>query len=238
MRQLHSCIFFFSTLGKTRIQQRNVEKDKYDKYPSTDSTVEKELSVDKLEISRRLTLPREEGNQSKILERLDSDAQKLTNLQITTQDLMKKIEINEKNAKGKGGECDEVKRQLQAAQDTITKLLDVNRKLMKNVEEGSLSSVGKGEAESDGSGSVSRSRVSEQARRESEKIGQLHLEVQRLQFLLLKLGDGKESKEITKVADRNPRVLLRDYLYGGTKAYKKKKRLPFCACMRPSTRGD
>nr|KYP31653.1 hypothetical protein KK1_047916 [Cajanus cajan] len=202
------------------------------------STVEKELSVDKLEISRRLTLPREEGNQSKILERLDSDAQKLTNLQITTQDLMKKIEINEKNAKGKGGECDEVKRQLQAAQDTITKLLDVNRKLMKNVEEGSLSSVGKGEAESDGSGSVSRSRVSEQARRESEKIGQLHLEVQRLQFLLLKLGDGKESKEITKVADRNPRVLLRDYLYGGTKAYKKKKRLPFCACMRPSTRGD
>ncbi|KAL2323523.1 hypothetical protein Fmac_027902 [Flemingia macrophylla] len=216
--------------------QTGATKEPKHKYPSTDSTVEKELSVDKLEISRRLTLPREEGNQRKILERLDSDAQKLTNLQIIVEDLVKKIEINEKNTKGKGGECDEVKRQLQAAQDTITNLLDANYKLKKNVEEVSLSSIGKGDAEPDESGSV-RSRVSEQARRESEKIGQLHLDVQRLQFLLLKLGDGKESKEKTKVADRNPRVLLRDYLYGGRKAYKK-KRLGFCACVRPSTRGD
>jgi len=40
-------------------------------------------------------------NQSKILEKLDSNAQKLTNLQITIQDLMKNIEINEKTTKGK-----------------------------------------------------------------------------------------------------------------------------------------
>ncbi|TKY52652.1 NETWORKED 1D [Spatholobus suberectus] len=219
--------------------QRGATKEPKNKYPSTDSLVEKELSVDKLEISRRLTLPREEGNQSKILERLDSDAQKLTNLQITVQDLLKKVEINEKNTKGKGVEYDEVKGQLEAAQETITKLFDANRKLMNNVEEGTLSSVGKDAAESDESGSVSRRTVSEQARRESEKIGQLHLDVQRLQFLLLKLGEGKESKEKTKMANRSPRVLLRDYLYGGTRTYnQKKKRLPFCACVRPSTKGD
>ncbi|KAG5063125.1 hypothetical protein JHK85_004308 [Glycine max] len=220
--------------------QRGATMELRNKYPSTDSLVEKELSVDKLEVSRRLTLPREEGNQSKILERLDSDAQKLTNLQITVQDLMKKVEINERSTKGKGVEFDEVKGQLEAAQENITKLFDTNRKLMMNMEEGTLSSVGKDAAESGESGSVSRRRVSEQARRESEKIGQLHLEVQRLQFLLLKLGDGKEIKEKTKMTDRSPRVLLRDYIYGGmrTNNQKKKKKLPFCACVRPPTKGD
>lgn len=218
--------------------QRGATKEPKNKYPSKDSLVEKELSVDKLEISKRWTLPREEGNQTKILERLDSDAQKLTNLQITIQDLMKKVEVNEKNTKGKGFEFDEVKGQLEASQETITKLFDANRKLMKNVEEGTLSSVGKS-AELDESGSVSRRRVSDQARRESEKIGQLHLEVQRLQFLLLKLGDGKESKEKTKTIDRSPRVLLRDYLYGGTRTNnQKKKKLPFCSCVRPPTKGE
>lgn len=219
--------------------QRGTTKEPKNKYPSKDSLVEKELSVDKLEISRRLTLPRDEGNQTKILERLDSDAQKLTNLQITVQDLMKKVEVNEKNTKGKGVEFDGVKGQLEASQETITKLFDTNKKLMKNVEEGTLSSVGKSAGESNESGSVSRRRVSDQARRESEKIGQLHLEVQRLQFLLLKLGDGKESKEKTKSSDRSPRVLLRDYLYGGTRSNnQKKKKLPFCSCVRPPTKGD
>ncbi|KHN03816.1 hypothetical protein glysoja_011045 [Glycine soja] len=220
--------------------QRGTTKEPKNRYPSTDSLVEKELSVDKLEVSRRLTLPREEGNQSKILERLHCDAQKLTNLQITIQDLMKKVEINEKSTKGKSVEFGEVKGQLEAAQENITKLFDANRKLMKNVEEGTVSSVGKDAAELGEIGSVSRRRVSEQARRESEKIGQLHLEVQRLQFLLLKLGEGKENKEKTKTADRSPRVLLRDYLYGGTRTnnQKKKKKLPFCSCVRPPTKGD
>ncbi|KAG4975960.1 hypothetical protein JHK86_035434 [Glycine max] len=89
--------------------QRGTTKEPKNRYPSTDSLVEKELSVDKLEVSRRLTLPREEGNQSKILERLHCDAQKLTNLQITIQDLMKKVEINEKSTKGKSVEFGEVK---------------------------------------------------------------------------------------------------------------------------------
>ncbi|KAL5194095.1 Protein NETWORKED 1D [Glycine soja] len=89
--------------------QRGTTKEPKNRYPSTDSLVEKELNVDKLELSRRLTLPREEGNQSKILERLHCDAQKLRNLQITIQDLMKKVEINEKSTKGKSVEFGEVK---------------------------------------------------------------------------------------------------------------------------------
>ncbi|XP_057423981.1 protein NETWORKED 1D-like [Lotus japonicus] len=212
-----------------QVTQKMATKEPRSKHPSAESLVEKELSVDKLEISRRLTQPREEGNKSKIFKRLDSDAQKLTNLQITIQDLMKKVEFSEKSTKGKGVEYDTVKGQLEAAQETTTKLFDANRELMKNVEEGALSS--------DENGSISRRRASEQARTGAEKIGQLQLEVQRLQFLLLKLDDGKASKEKTRVSDRSPRVLLRDYLYGRTNN-QKKKRASFCACVKPPTKGD
>lgn len=219
--------------------QRGVAKKPYIKHPSGDSLVEKELSVDKLEISRRLSRPREEGNKSKVLERLDSDAQKLSNLQITIQDLMKKMETTEKSTKRKGAEYDTVKEQLEASQETVTKLFDANRKLMKSVEEGALSSNGNAAGESDEIGSVSRRRISEQAQRGSEKIGQLQLEVQRLQFLLLKLNDGREIKEKTGMADQSPRARLRDYLYGVTRTnHQKKKKTPFCACVRPPTKGD
>lgn len=210
-------------------------KEPKNKYTSVESLVEKELSVDKLEISKRLTQPREER---KIIERLDSDAQKLANLQITVQDLMKKVESTEKSTKGKGIEYDSVKGQLESADEAITKLFDANHKLMKNVEEGTLSFVGNPEPESDESGSISRRRVSDQARRGSEKIGQLQLEVQRLQFLLLKLNDERESKGKARMVDRSPRVLLRDYLYGGTRNNQKKKRTPFCSCVQPPTKGD
>jgi hypothetical protein len=144
---------------------------------------------------------------------------------------------------GKGMEYDAAKGQLESAQEAITKLFDANRKLMKNVEEGTSSFAGKSTTVPDESGSVSRRRVSEQARRGSEKIGRLQLEVQRLQFLLLKLNDDKEGKGKGKatIDDQNPRVLLRDYLYGGTrKSYHKlkKKKASFCACVQPPTKGD
>ncbi|KAI4324375.1 hypothetical protein L6164_023920 [Bauhinia variegata] len=210
------------------------------KHLSVESLVEKDLSVDKLEISKRSTEPREEANKRKILEKLNSDAQKLANLQITVQDLMKKVEITEKSTMGKDIEYGTVKGQLEATEEAIMKLFEANRKLTKSVEEGNSSLIGKPAAESDESGSFSRRRVSEQARRGSEKIGRLQLEVQRLQFLLLKLDDEKESKGKTKIADRSPRVLLRDYLYGGTTRThpKRKKKGQFCACVKPPTKGD
>ncbi|KAK7336779.1 hypothetical protein VNO77_17327 [Canavalia gladiata] len=227
-----------------RNPQKRTIKEPRNRYPSVESLIEKELSVDKLEISRRLTQPHphEEGNNKrKILDRVDSDAQKLTNLEITVHDLMSKMEITKESTKGKGIEYDTVKEQLQAAQESITKLFDANRKLRKNVEEGTSSLAGKFTTEPDESGSVSKRRVSEQARRGSEKIGRLQLEVQRLQFLLLKLNDEKEGKGKAMIDDRNPRVLLRDYLYGGTKrSYlkMKKKKTHFCSCMQPPTKGD
>ncbi|PON94954.1 Protein Networked (NET), actin-binding (NAB) domain containing protein [Trema orientale] len=210
--------------------------------PSVESLIEKELGVDRLELSRRFSEPRQEGNKKRVLERLDSDAQKLSNLQITVQDLKTKVETTEKSRKGKGVEFETVKGQLEEAEEAITKLFDVNRKLMKNYEHVSQSSDGSMAATvSDESGSVRRRRISEQARRGSEKIGRLQLEVQRLQFLLLKLdGDQKESSSRrTRVTEHKSRVLLRDYLYGGgVRTGRKYKKAPFCSCVQPPTRGD
>ncbi|KAF7804729.1 protein NETWORKED 1D [Senna tora] len=226
--------------GPSNYHQRRPSKESKLKYPSIESLVEKELSVDKLEISnsRRFKAPREESNKRKILERLDSDAQKLTNLHIVVQDLMKKVDITRQTPKGKDIEYDTVKRQLEAAEEAITKLYDTNRKVVKNVEERDR----KRASDSDeSSGSFSRRRAAEHARRGSEKIGRLQVDVQRLQFLLLKLDDEKESKGKTRITtDRSPRVLLRDYLYGGTRSSRtihKKKKAPFCGCVQPPTKG-
>ncbi|KAK9282219.1 hypothetical protein L1049_005133 [Liquidambar formosana] len=214
-----------------------VEKHKSE-YPSSEILVEKELGVDKLEISKRFTEPRQEGSKRKVLERLASDVQKLTNLQITVQDLKRKVDIIEKSKKGKGIEYDTVKEQLEEAEEAILKLFDINGKLMKNAEDNSLSYEGKTAIELEESGSVRRRRVSEQARRGSEKIGRLQLEVQKIQFLLLKLDDEKESKGRTRITERKSRVLLRDYLYGGVRTTYKRKKATFCACVQPPTKGD
>ena len=226
-----------ATAKHARNQIGAVKEHKHS-YPSSESLFEKELGVDKLEISDRHTEPSQEGNKRKILERLDSDAQKLTNLQITVEDLKRKVGITEKSKKGRGIEFDTVKVQLDESEESIMKLFDVNRKLMKTVENSSLSFDGISAIESDESGNARRRKISEQARRGSDKIGRLQLEVQKVQFLLLKLDDDKEGKGKTRISDRKPRVLLSDYLYGGVRTSHKRKKAPFCACVRPPTKGD
>ncbi|KAM5563674.1 protein NETWORKED 1D [Rosa sericea] len=228
-----------TTVPTDHSQTEAIKKHK-NKYPSSESLVEKEYSVDKLEISKRFSEPRQEGNKRRILERLDSDVQKLTNLQITVEDLKKKVDITEKTKKGKGIEFGTVKEQLDEAEEAITRLFDANNKLMKSVEDEFVSPDEASEIVPDHSGSVSRRRLSEQAKRGSEKIGRLQLEVQKLQFLLLKLDGEKESKGSTRIKERKTRVLLRDYLYSGTRMSNttpKRKKAPFCACM-PPTKGD
>ncbi|KAF2314845.1 hypothetical protein GH714_036888 [Hevea brasiliensis] len=224
------------TVGKAQKETAASTENKED--PSMESMVEKHVSVDKLEISKRLSGSRQEVNERKILERLDSDAQKLTNLQITVQDMKRKVEITEKNKKGKGIEYDSVKGQLEESEEAITKLFDVNRKLMKSIEDEPLSIDEKSALASDENGSVRKRRISEQARRGSEKIGRLQLEVQKLQFLLLKLDDENKSRGKTKIVERNTGVRLRDYLYGGTRTSQKREKGHFCACMQPPTKGD
>ncbi|MBA0762780.1 hypothetical protein Gotri_012350 [Gossypium trilobum] len=202
---------------------------------STKSHV-KELGVDK-EKSKRFTEPNQEEKKRKILERLDSDAQKLANLQITLQDLKRKVEITEKGKNGKELEYGTVKEQLEETEEAVKKLSDFNRKLIMHARDPSRSLLdGKSAIDLDGSGSGKRQGISEQARKGSEKIGRLQLEVQKIQFLLLKLDDEKESRGRTKITKHKTTVLLRDYLYGGVRNIKKRKNSPFCACVRPQTK--
>ncbi|XP_031374853.1 LOW QUALITY PROTEIN: protein NETWORKED 1D-like [Punica granatum] len=223
-------------LGKSKISVDNfhnseVRKEHRSLNPSTDSL------LDKLEISESFSDNQSGGGKRrvKVLERLDSDVQKLTNLQITLEDLKRKVEAIEKKknrgemGKARGFEYDAVKGQLEEAEAAIAKLFNANRILAKNLEE---------EPDENDRAGVSRRRVSEQARRGSEKIGRIQLELQRIQFLLLKLEDGNESKDTSSVVmdERSKRVLLRDYLYGGglrthnRNDPRRKKAVPFCAC--------
>ncbi|CAA7056133.1 unnamed protein product [Microthlaspi erraticum] len=201
------------------------------------SLSEESLVVDKLEISDRFTDPNKEVNQMKVLERLHSDLQKLSNLHIAVEDLKSKVESEEKGEKGKEDEYETVKGQISEAEEALEKLLSINRKLVTKVAsgfertEGSKSSMDLDESESN-----RRRRISEQARRGSEKIGRLQLEIQRLQFLLLKMEGEREDRAKAKVTDSKTRILLRDYIYGGVRGERRKrikKRLAFCGCVQP-----
>ncbi|KAI7990564.1 Protein NETWORKED 1D [Camellia lanceoleosa] len=221
-----------------------VVKKQRSRYPNSEILTEKELGVDKLQISRTFSESRRELNKNKVLERLNSDIQKLTNLQITVQDLKRKVEISEKEKKSKAfDDSDTLKLQLEEAEEAILKLFDLNSKLMKSIEDRSFAVDGKPAMDSEESGSISnrRRKISDHARKVSEKIGRLQLEVQKIQFVLLKLDDEneKESKGKMVLTDSKRRVLLSDYLYGGgVRTGHRRKKGAFCACVRPPTRGD
>ncbi|MEI4867156.1 hypothetical protein, partial [Klebsiella pneumoniae] len=68
-----------------------------------------------------------------------------------------------------------MKQKLEKAEAAIQQLFDLNGKLMKNIEDNSAHSGKKSAMESEESGSVRKRRISEQARRVSEKIGRLQL---------------------------------------------------------------
>lgn len=187
------------------------------------SLSEESLIVDKLEIFDGFMDPNREVNKRKVIERLDSDLRKIENLQITVKDLKIKVETVEKD-KNKVGEdeYETIRGQLEEAEEAIEKLFNVNRKLTTKAES---------EKEID-----RRRRISEQARRGSEKLGRLQLEIQRIQFLLMKLEGEKENRARSKISDTTSKVLLRDYIYGRSRSVsmkkKTKKRSAFCGCVQ------
>lgn len=201
------------------------------------SLSEESLVVDKLEISDRFTDPNKDINKRKVLERLDSDLQKLSNLHIAVEDLKSKVETEEKGEKGKEDEYETIKGQINEAEEALEKLLSINRKLVTKVQSGFERSDGsKSSMDLDENESSRRRRISEQARRGSEKIGRLQLEIQRLQFLLLKLEGERVDRAKTKISDSKTRILLRDYIYGGVRGERRKrmkKRFAFCGCVQP-----
>lgn len=202
-------------------------------HPSTSSEVEKELGVDKLELSTSMKESDRDGNSRVILERLASDAQKLTNLHLTVQNLRRKLDTSNKSRKVQDVDLETVKEQLQEVQETVVQLVDLNGQLMKNIEENPSSSGGKDSGELKEAENVRRKRISEQARKGSEKIGRLQLEVQKLQYVLLKLEEEKKSKGKSRFSGGKTTIILRDFIYSGRKNSETKKK-QLC-CFRPTT---
>ncbi|CAJ1977179.1 unnamed protein product [Sphenostylis stenocarpa] len=202
---------------------------------SSELDVEKELGVDRLQLSRSIKERTQDGKRKKILERLSSDAQKLTILKTSVQDLKQKMETKKRSKKGDENEYETVKRQIEEVEEAVVKLADTNDQLTKDLEESAPSLKREISVELEKSRHMQRKRVTEQARKGSEQIGRLQFEVQNIQYTLLKLADEK-SKGKNRFSGKTV-ILLRDFIHSGKKSSKKRSK-GFCGCSRPSTNED
>lgn len=203
----------------------------------SEEQVEKELGIDKLEVAFN-RLPAKEGYKGKLLERLASDAQKLTTLQRTVQDLKKKMESNKRSKKTNSTEYETIKRQLCEVEEAVMQLVDINDQLTKGVEGNPSSLDDKTSGEIDEVEDVRRSRVTEQARKGSEKIGRLQFELQNIHYVLLKMEDENKNKGKSRFSESRTGVLLRDFIYSGGRSRQRRRKACLCACKRPLTHED
>lgn len=219
-------------------------KRKTDHPQSGSCDIEKELGVDKLELSPSIKESQhQETYNRKILDRLASDANKLTNLHMTVQNLNRKLEGSKKSRKAKDVDLDTVKEQLQEVQETVIQLVDLNSQLMRNVEESSRPSTPEGKVSSsgelkEGPSIIRRRKISEQARKGSEKIGRLQLEVQKIEYILLRLEDEKKSNGKSRFSRSRTGIILRDFIYNGRKNSGKKKKTQMCGCFKPNNNSE
>jgi myosin heavy subunit len=221
-----------------RRQFKNAKRKSQDR--SLESQIEKEVGVDKLEVSTSITTEsNQEGNGGKILERLASDSQKLISLQTTVQNLKKKMELMKRSKRANDLEFERVKRQLQEVEEAVHQLVDADDQLTKDAEESPSYLEGNTSVEVEEHDSMRRKRVAEQARKRSEKIGRLQFEVQSIQSILLKLEDGKKSKSKRRFSGSRTGILLRDFIYSsGRRSSRRQRKGCFCGCARPSTEED
>ncbi|XP_072992653.1 protein NETWORKED 1D-like [Typha latifolia] len=204
-------------------------------YPSSELAAEKELAIDKLEISERALNSEQEWSR-KVLDMLASDAQRLSLLKTSIVELKRKMEGSEKCKRPVSIEFNTIKVQLEETERAVHELIDVNSNYTKKAGDRVLSSdvIATGQEHN---GCISRRKISEQAQRSSEKIGRLELEFQKIQYVLLKLEEEYENRR-TRFPDKASRVLLRDYLYGRKDGRRRKITGTLCGCMRPKTKGD
>ncbi|PIN07610.1 hypothetical protein CDL12_19827 [Handroanthus impetiginosus] len=200
--------------------------------PLTDSDMEKELGVDKLELSTRSLEPSQEVADRKILEGLANDARKLGTLQTTTEILRRKLESNKKSKKAKTINFETVNQQLSEAEDTVVYLVDLNGQLVKNIEECPSDEMASPRLKE--TIRTWRMKVMEEAEKGSERINWLQIELQKIQYTLLEIEDEKKNKGRNKFL-RSKTVILRDFVHNGRKNSGRRKKGPRCGCFRQST---
>ncbi|RLN39541.1 hypothetical protein C2845_PM01G42190 [Panicum miliaceum] len=206
-------------------------------YPSSELVRGRDLGINKLEVSKGPVEPHEVWSKS-VLERLGSDAQRLLSIEASIEELKRKMEEPAKGKSPVNSEYSSVSTQLHETEGYVLEQINFNNKLTRKAENyPALSDNMNTERE----GYSSRRKISEQVQKGSENVARLELELQKIQYVLLKLEEEHEYRRL-KVSDKRTRVLLRDYLYGrkdrGGGQKKKKKRAPFCGCVRPKPRTE
>ncbi|KAL6641093.1 hypothetical protein ACP70R_019274 [Stipagrostis hirtigluma subsp. patula] len=207
-------------------------------YPSSELVRGRDLGISKLEMSKGAVEPHEVWSKN-VIERLTSDAQRLLSIQASIEELKRKMEAPSKGKSPMNSEYSSVSSQLHETEGYVLEQINFNNKLTKKAENyPALSDSMNAEQE----GYSSRRKISEQVQKGSENVARLELELQKIQYVLLKLEEEHEYRRL-KVSDKRTRVLLRDYLYGrkdrgGGGQKKKKKRAPFCGCVRPKSRTE
>lgn len=210
-------------------QSESFERDNY-KRPPSELMVVKELSIDKQELPRSITMEPHQEWKNKVIERLASDAQRLNALQSSIQELKTNTEASE------GLELESVRYQIREAEGFITQLIDSNGKLSKKAEEFTS------EDGLDGDNIDLRSRhqrkIMERARKMAEKIGRLEVEMQKVQEALLKYEEEQTSTRTSKTMHRRSKVQLVDFLYGRRRDSRKQQRCSPCGCMKANAIDD
>ena len=192
--------------------------------------VVKELGIDKQELPRLATTEPHQEWKNKVVERLSSDAQRLNALQSSIQELKTNAETSEEL------ELESVRYQIREAEGTIMQLIDTNSKLSKKAEE--FTSADGLDAENTDLRSRHQRKILERARKMSEKIGRLEVEMQKVQQALLKYEEEQSSRKNSKALQRRSKVQLVEYLYGRRRDSRKQQRSSPCGCMRAKTIDD
>ncbi|KAJ6796440.1 protein NETWORKED 1D-like isoform X1 [Iris pallida] len=209
-------------------QIEEVEEEK-NRFPSN-----KQLSFDKLELPKIITRSHQDWSGS-VSGRLSFDGQRLSVLQKSMKELKRSMETSQLNESPRSVEFEKIKAQLKEAEKSVLHLTNINGKLTKKAEGFfSASSNSLLSSQNDEFGNTSERRVFERARRGSEKIGRLELELQKIQYILLKMKEEDDYRR-AKLAERRTKLVLKDYIYGRRDSPRRKK-VHCCACVRPKTK--
>lgn len=204
---------------------------------SSELQKEKELSIDRLELSPSIRERIRRSRKGKILERLDSDVVQLTGLLTSVQDLKKRMEVNTIEM-ARNNEYDTVEKHLKEVEEAIFQQVNINGQLKQNLERSPSSFERRPSVEIEVTGNIPLNKLTEQAQRGSEKIGKLQFEVQNIQRVVLKLESEKKRKGKNRFSKSKPGVILRDFIYRSGKRSERRKKSCSCGCTRPSTHGD
>ncbi|KAK1428573.1 hypothetical protein QVD17_17411 [Tagetes erecta] len=176
-----------------------------------------DLGVDKMEV------PNQETKKGKLLNKLKSDAQKLTTLETTVKDLTRRIETVKKSKKptASGVDYETVKEQLEEAEETISQLVNVNVESTASVEKNP---------------SLAAWVEQDDTWKSSEKIKRVQLEVQKIQYVLLALDEKKRSR-FSRTKSRTS-VILNNFIHRNSNSGRSRRRR-LCGCFTPTqTKGD